>query len=85
MHLDSAGYNEVHPNPITITIDENGVVNKTTEDADGVDQVEIENKTGTELPETGGMGTTLIYTLGAILAVGSLILLVVKKRMAAAE
>lgn len=80
-----AGYNEVHPNPITITIDENGVVNKTTEDADGVDQVEIENKTGTELPETGGMGTTLIYTLGAILAVGSLILLVVKKRMAAAE
>ena len=48
-------------------------------------RVEVENNAGTELPETGGMGTTLIYTLGAILAVGSLILLVVKKRMAAAE
>lgn len=80
-----AGYNKLNPNPITITIDENGVVNKTAEDTDGVEQVEIENKTGAELPETGGMGTTLIYTLGAILAVGSLILLVVKKRMAAAE
>lgn len=47
--------------------------------------VEVQNNAGTELPETGGMGTTLIYTLGAILAVGSLILLVVKKRMSAAE
>lgn len=79
-----AGYNEVHPNPITITIGEDGVVNEVAKNENGVD-LEIENKTGTELPETGGMGTTLIYTLGAILAVGSLILLVVKKRMSAAE
>lgn len=79
----------------TVYYDENGVVtneeteaSKTTIDYnDALEAVafKVENKAGTELPETGGMGTTLIYTLGAILAVGSLILLVVKKRMAAAE
>ena len=43
------------------------------------------NKTGTELPETGGMGTTLFYVLGGILAVGAIVLLVTKKRMNSAE
>ena len=39
------------------------------------------NSTGTELPSTGGMGTTLFYTLGAILVLGAGVLLVTKKRM----
>lgn len=43
--------------------------------------VEVENKTGTELPSTGGIGTTIFYVVGAILVVGAGVLLVVKKRM----
>ena len=43
--------------------------------------VEVENKTGAELPSTGGIGTTIFYVLGGILVVGAGIMLVVKKRM----
>ena len=42
---------------------------------------EINNKSGTELPSTGGVGTTIFYVLGGILAVGAAVLLVTKKRM----
>ena len=41
----------------------------------------INNQSGTELPSTGGMGTTVFYVLGGILAVGAAVLLVTKKRM----
>ena len=44
----------------------------------------IVNNKGTELPSTGGMGTTLFYVLGGVLLVGAAILLVVKKRMSRA-
>lgn len=43
--------------------------------------VEVENNSGTILPSTGGMGTTIFYVLGGILAVGAAVLLVTKKRM----
>ncbi len=43
----------------------------------------IENKQGTVLPSTGGIGTTLFYVIGAILVIGAGVLLVSKKRMAA--
>ena len=42
---------------------------------------EISNKSGTELPSTGGMGTTLFYVLGGILVAAAVVLLVTKKRM----
>ena len=45
------------------------------------DKLEVENKTGTELPSTGGMGTTIFYVLGAILLAGATVLLITKKRM----
>lgn len=41
----------------------------------------VVNKKGTNLPETGGMGTTILYVIGAILVIGAGILLVTKKRM----
>lgn len=41
----------------------------------------VVNFTGTELPSTGGMGTTIFYTLGGVLVVGAAILLVTKKRV----
>ena len=43
--------------------------------------VRVENKAGTVLPSTGGMGTTLFYVIGGGLMVAAVILLVTKKRM----
>lgn len=40
----------------------------------------VVNNAGTELPSTGGMGTTLFYVLGAIMLIGSGVLLFVRKR-----
>lgn len=42
--------------------------------------VKVENKSGTLLPSTGGMGTTMIYLVGAVLVVGSGIVLASKRR-----
>ena len=43
----------------------------------------IENKQGSTLPETGGMGTTIFYVLGSILVLGAAVLLITRKRMGA--
>lgn len=50
-------------------------------DKTGETKIEVENKTGSELPSTGGMGTTLFYLFGGILVLASVVLLVTKKRM----
>lgn len=42
---------------------------------------EVLNYTGSQLPETGGMGTTLFLTLGSILVIGFGLLLVTKLRV----
>ena len=42
----------------------------------------VVNKTGSALPSTGGMGTTIFYVIGALLMVGAAVLLITKKRMA---
>lgn len=47
--------------------------------------VHITNYTGAELPSTGGIGTTIFYIVGAVLAVGAGVLLVTKKKMGADE
>ena len=43
--------------------------------------VKVNNQSGADLPSTGGMGTTIFYIVGGLLAVGAAILLVTKKRM----
>lgn len=48
---------------------------------DGSVLINVLNYRGNTLPSTGGMGTTVFYVLGSILAVGAAILLVSKKRM----
>lgn len=48
-------------------------------------ETDIVNRSGVELPSTGGMGTTLIYIAGGILVLAAIVLLVTKKRMSNAE
>ena len=77
-----------------VYLDENG---KETDETTNTTKVEVNiakiaatavvvvNKAGTELPSTGGMGTTLFYVLGAVLVVGAGVLLITKKRMSDAN
>lgn len=55
------------------------------QDTTVVEKVEIENKSGTLLPITGGIGTTIFYVLGSILVIGAVVLLIAKKRMSASK
>ena len=73
------GYNKLSA-PIKITIAEDGTIS-IGEDTNKVTSVDVENKSGSLLPSTGGRGTTLFYILGAILVVGSGVVLITKKRM----
>lgn len=41
----------------------------------------VENKKGTTLPSTGGMGTTLFYCVGGLLVIVAAVLLITNKRM----
>ncbi len=79
----------------TVYLDENGNITNTETDKKTEVNVDIDtiaatavvvvNKAGTELPSTGGMGTTIFYVLGAVLVVGAGVLLVTKKRMSQSE
>lgn len=74
-----AGYNELNTD-VKVTIDHEGKI--TVDDsADKTDLVKVNNNSGTELPSTGGTGTTIFYVLGSILVIGAGVLLVTKKRM----
>ena len=51
----------------------------------GIFAQDVINQSGSLLPSTGGIGTTIFYVLGGILVVGACVLLVVRKRMSKAE
>ena len=81
-----AGYNKLKT-PLMIVIDENGVItygsksDSTLSTMPSGGDVKVLNNTGSILPSTGGMGTTLFYIFGAILVIGSGVVLITKKRM----
>lgn len=81
-----AGYNEMSPNPFVVTIkatheETNATTPNVTLAEESTMQNQIKNNKGATLPETGGMGTTVFYVLGGILAVGAGVLLVARRRM----
>lgn len=51
----------------------------------GIVGITIANNKGSTLPETGGIGTTIFYTVGGILVLVAVVLLVTKKRMNGTE
>lgn len=82
------GYNEL-ANDIEVTVtstiadqkkNDSKVTYSFTPAEDGT--IKVENKTGSLLPETGGIGTTIFYVVGGLLMAAAFILLVSKKRMA---
>lgn len=81
-----AGYNTIDPISFKISFDAATKRFTTNNDTitvgtDNTLSTTIVNKAGVKLPETGGIGTTIFYTLGAVLVVGAGVLLVTKKRM----
>ncbi len=45
--------------------------------------LQIVNKSGSLLPQTGGIGTTIFYIVGGMMLVGAAVLLITKRRMSA--
>ena len=72
-----AGYNKLS-GPVTVEIDENEKFRVGESEAN---PVKVENKSGTVLPSTGGVGTTMIYLVGAVLVLGSGVVLATKRRV----
>lgn len=68
-----AGYKTAADQTITVA---NGIYT-----ADNLEQTAtVENQTGTALPSTGGMGTTVLYAVGAALVITAGALLIARKR-----
>ena len=78
-----AGYKKLLT-PVQVVIDynvTNGGDCTIKQGTNTVDMVRVQNGTGSELPSTGGIGTTIFYVAGSILLIGAAVLLIVKKRM----
>ena len=74
------GYNKLD-HRVKITIKDENLKANTTENAYTDGGVKVENKAGTTLPGTGGIGTTIFYLIGGGLMVAAAVLLIAKKRM----
>lgn len=76
------GYNKLAKR-IKVELKEDATLKINDKDKDGklpISQVNVENKSGSLLPSTGGMGTTVFYIAGALLVLISGVVLIAKKR-----
>lgn len=67
-------------NKLTVTKDA-ATEQSTDVKKDGKATINVENKAGSSLPSTGGMGTTLFYLVGGVLVAGAGVTLITKKRV----
>lgn len=76
------GYNKL-AGRVEVKIENGNLTTTMTGDtwAEGNGGVQITNKTGAELPSTGGMGTTIFYIAGTVLVLGAGLVLVTRRRM----
>lgn len=74
------GYNLLKA-PLEIKIDSAGKIYLNGSLTENAGDVRVQNKSGTVLPSTGGAGTTMIYLVGAVLVLGSGVVLVTKRRV----
>ena len=84
----TATHAETSDNPELITLSgtaPSGEITFTANSGEGSLTTTVVNQSGPELPETGGMGTTLFYVIGGILVIGSGVLLIARKRMKKTE
>lgn len=58
-----------------------GEITFTADATAGSLETTVVNKSGATLPETGGIGTTIFYVVGAVLVIGAGVLFVTKRRM----
>lgn len=85
-----AGYNKLDGR-VEITMDNSNLVAQISHDSQSGDDtwtsggVHVVNKTGSELPSTGGRGTTLLYIIGGVLVIGAGVLLVIRRRVSSAK
>lgn len=75
----SAAYNEDGSNYTDVTVTVGAAAASDTLSANVV------NKSGSTLPETGGIGTTIFYVVGSLLVVGAGVVLITRKRMGKSE
>lgn len=74
------GFNKlVGRTPVSLTA--NNLASKADDATWYTGGVQVKNESGTVLPSTGGVGTTLFYVIGGLLMVCAVVLLVTKKRM----
>jgi fimbrial isopeptide formation D2 family protein/LPXTG-motif cell wall-anchored protein len=81
-----AGYNTADPISFTISFDPtNNAFSVKDRDSIAVSSnllsTTVLNFAGNSLPHTGGIGTTIFYTIGSIMILAAAVLLIVKKRM----
>lgn len=81
-----AGYNQIKGVAAEVTVAGDGTIGEgETVDTSLTSTTRVANNAGTELPSTGGMGTTLFYIIGGVMMLAAVVLLVTKKRMGSAE
>lgn len=74
------GYNLLKK-PVTITIDSEGKIYVDGSGEVNNGDVRVQNNSGTLLPNTGDVGTTMIYLIGGVLVLGSGVVLATKRRV----